>query len=150
MAYDSARDRVVLFGGAATPLDDPAGVAIALGDTWEQFETGAVAGGGGPPPPPAGPQQSLVQFTITPNVAASGPGNDVIFEVGLSGPAPAPAGQDVDIAIGGGSIGAINVPSGAFLQQVPVTVDSIGPTGSFIQFDATAGGVTLSATLTIV
>ena len=151
MAYDSARDRVVLFGGAATPLDDPAGNATALGDTWEQFETGALAGGGGgPPPPPAGEEQPLAQFTITPDVAPAGPGNEVVFEVVLAGPAPGPAGQDVDIATGGGSIGVINVPSGAASQQAPVSVDALVPMGNLIQFDATAGGVTLSATLTIV
>jgi hypothetical protein len=151
MAYDSVRDRVVLFGGAATALDDPAGAAVALGDTWEQFEAGAIAGGGGggPTPPPAGDEQPLEQFAVIPDVAEATPGNQVVFEVVLAGPA-GPAGQDVDISIGGSSIGAVSVPAGSTTTDLPVDVDILAPIGNFIQFDATAGGVTLSATLTIV
>ena len=148
MAYDSARDRVVLFGGAATPLDDPAAAATALGDTWEQFESGAAAGGGGGSPPPAA-EVPLAQFTITPNVVSSAPGNYVVFEVVLAGPA-APAGQNVDISNAGTSIGSIPVPGGGTLAQASVSGSGLAGFGSFVQFDATAGGVTISATVTIV
>lgn len=151
MAYDAARDRAVLFGGAATPLDDPAGVAIALGDTWEQFETGAAAGGGGgPPPPPTGPEVPLAQFTINPDVVSgSSPGDTVTFLVVLAGPA-GPSGQNVELYNAGMSVGSIPVPAGATSGQFDVEGTVLAGFGSVVQFDATAGGITISATVTIV
>ena len=140
MAYDIAHERVVLFGGAATPLDDPQAAATALGDTWEQFETGASAGTG------SAPEQPLVQFTITPSLAPSVPGSVVTFAVGLAGPA-GPAGQDVPITLGGGPVLSINVPAGAATGQWLTPANAI-PIGSYV-FDATAGGATISATLTV-
>ena len=44
-AFDSARSRVVLFGGASANLSPPPAVDSIFGDTWEQFQTGPVIGG---------------------------------------------------------------------------------------------------------
>jgi hypothetical protein len=140
MAYDSARDRVVLFGGAATPLDDPAGNTAPLSDTWEQFETGASAGAG------SAPEVPLADFTIFPASAPGGPGYDITFAVELTGPAGA-AGQDVPITMGGGAALDVAVPAGVTIGQTVVPATMI-PMGNYV-FDATAGGVTKSAPLSI-
>jgi hypothetical protein len=146
MAYDSARDRVVLFGGAATPLDDPGRNTTALGDTWEQFDTDAAAsGGGGAPPPPSGPELPLNVFAIYPDHAPQN--STVSFYVELVGAAGA-GGQSVQITSGGTPTGiAVNVPPGLASGHVDVPLTSAG-TGTY-NLEATAGGVTKSATLTI-
>jgi hypothetical protein len=43
LAFDSARNRYVLFGGAGTP-PDPATNFPFLGDTWETFDPAVASG----------------------------------------------------------------------------------------------------------
>jgi hypothetical protein len=40
-AFDTARARVVLFGGASATLNPPPAADKILGDTWEQFQSGS-------------------------------------------------------------------------------------------------------------
>jgi len=46
-AYDSARSRIVLFGGSSAPLIPAPPASDIFGDTWEQFQTGPASPGGG-------------------------------------------------------------------------------------------------------
>ena len=90
MAFDTARNRGVLFGGTADAPQAP--TATALGDTWEQFEQGVTVG-----PPPG--QTVLVQ-SITANDGAS-EGDPVNVAVTLSG-TPS-AGSTVTLVLRDGS-----------------------------------------------
>lgn len=146
MAYDSARDRVVIFGGSSTPLDSPNPAVAVVGDTWEQFETG------GSPPPQAGggPSTSgvaLASFDITPQSVSSSVTNVVVFQVQLVGPA-GNVGQLVELSEGGSPMTSISIPVGAISGQVSLTLTPGIAPGTY-PIDATSGGVTISAGLTI-
>jgi hypothetical protein len=80
MVFDSARNRVVLFGGAAVV---PAGSG-ALGDTWEHAEDAA------PTQPPA-TTISVSSLQLSPNPI--GAGQSLTVSVTLSAPARPTAGQ---------------------------------------------------------
>ena len=56
-AYDSARSRIVLFGGASAPISPTPPASDIFGDTWEQFQTGPSSSGGG---------SRIVEFLIPP------------------------------------------------------------------------------------
>lgn len=140
LAYDTARGRVVLFGGGAAP---PATATSAdlFADTWE-LPAGQEAGPG-PAPGPEG--ITLVSFTISPE--SVGLGEIVTFAVGLDQPAPAPA--DVAITMDGTNIGALTVDPGQTLASASVQASNFGlPAGTY-GFTATLGPVTLSASLTL-
>ncbi len=149
LAYDAARDRVVLFGGADLPLDDSGAPSAVRGDTWEQFETGVTEQP--PTPPPAGAGVALASFTINPTVAV--PGDMVTFDVTLVGPA-GPAGQIVpvmdtasnpmlEIQVAGGSI------AGQFVTNLDPNLGSMMSLPAVLDLIATAGGVSIPAQLTI-
>jgi hypothetical protein len=150
LAYDAARDRVVLFGGVALPLDDSGAAAAVRGDTWEQFESGTQSGSG-PAPPPPGPQVALASFTINPAVAV--PGDMVTFEVTLVGPA-GPGGQFVPITDPASNpMLDVTVAASAIAGQTTLTLDpNLGSMMSLpAVFDlvATGGGVSIQAQLLI-
>jgi hypothetical protein len=140
MAYDGARARVVMFGGASAPPDTLTPGDL-LSDTWE------LPAGGAPPVPGPDAGVTLVSFALNPDTVDSNGTFDV--SVGLDGPAPTPVG--VDIGIDGTNIGAITVGSGQMSADVPVAASDLGlPSGTVSQWSATLGAVTLQATLTIV
>jgi hypothetical protein len=141
MAFDSARSRIVLFGGGTAP---PATLTAAdlVGDTWEL----PVAAGG---PGPGGPEPTvtLVSFAITPDTIASGSGEPFTLTVGLD--QPAPTDTAVDIAIEGTPVGSMTVSVGMSTADATVSETDMGlPPGSYT-FSATLGPVTLQAVLTI-
>ena len=140
MAYDIARDRMVLFGGAASPLDDAA--ATALGDTWEQFETGTTV-----TQPPVVP---IMQFTVLPAQIPPGAGAIVMLDVALAGPVVDPQGQDVQIILDGGSqVMSIHVPTGASIGQGLMSLNS-PMSGQVYNFMALTGdGMIMLATVTV-
>lgn len=154
VAYDTPRDRVVLFGGASLPLDDTGAAAAVRGDTWEQFEAGAVSGSGpgtGPAPTPPGQDQALAGFTINPNIAV--PGDTVIFEVTLVGPAGS-SGQVVPITdTASNPMLSVLVAPGATTGQATAPLDpNLGSTMTLpvaMDLVATAGGVSIVAQLII-
>ena len=142
MAYDTARDRMVLFGGAASPLDDPLATATALGDTWEQFETGTSPG--------TQPQVvPLMQFTVVPDQVPAVAGNTVSLQVALAGPV-GPQGQEVLITLDGNQIMSIIVPPGAYTAQATLPLSGNPPVGTIYSFSAsTTDGMTMYATVTV-
>jgi hypothetical protein len=139
MAYDTARGRVVLFGGcgAAPAVAVPADL---FADTWE-----LPAAAAGPEPEP-GAAAALVSFTIDPDTVSSG--DTFTLSVGLDQPAAAPT--NIAIAIDGMDVGVMTVDVGAAsTTSPPVAVTDLGlPPGAY-SFTATLGAVTLGATLTI-
>lgn len=143
MAYDSARSRVVLFGGTSVPVDDPQAGALVRGDTWEQFETGVST--------VATPEVALAAFSINPLVVV--PGNSVSFEVALVAPAGA-SGQTVPVVDETNSpmLGII-VAGGSTVGQEVIQLDpNLGAYFSLplvIDFTASAGGISMQAQLTI-
>jgi hypothetical protein len=87
MAYDSARARVVLFGGLSVPPDAVDADSQLKGDTWEHPDSG-----GGQPQP--GAESSVIALDVQPNQATA---NDVVtITVTLAAPAP-PQGQSINI-----------------------------------------------------
>ena len=152
LAFDAARQRVVFFGGASLPLDDTGVAATVRGDTWEQFDAGLAGGPGpGPGPAPPGPEMALVGFTINPNVAT--PGDTIVFEVTLAGPAGG-SGQVVPITdTANNPMLSVNVAPGAITGQAAAPLDpNLGSMMTLpvaMDFVATAGGVSLMAQLII-
>lgn len=105
MAYDSQRERVVLFGGVTIPLDSPDASLSATGDTWDH-------------PPELTPTQPgtipgrirLASFTVAPNTISAAAGGSLRFSVVLSGPAPA----------GGNTVLFSYITPGAVLENLPL------------------------------
>jgi Galactose oxidase, central domain len=91
LAFDSARDRAVLFGGFAALPADPGVVDSVLADTWEaSIEEIPVDG----PDPSVGGYPALVSFALNPDTL---PGSGVVsIRVGLDRPAPS-GGVQVEI-----------------------------------------------------
>ncbi len=88
MAFDTDRSRIVLFGGSPVALNDPQATPRLFGDTWEQFETGAVAGGG-TGGGTGGTVVDVAALDAVPNPVVQG--NIVAITVTLADPAPGPA-----------------------------------------------------------
>ena len=150
IAYDPARSRVVLFGGADLPLDDPAAAGAVHGDTWEQFDATAASGSGSGPTLP-GVQKQLAAFTIKPSVAV--PGDTVTFEVTLTGPADL-SGQVVPITDSTTNpIISVPVAASATTGQAQIHLDTdLGSTMTLpvaVDCVATAGNVSKVAQLII-
>jgi hypothetical protein len=80
MAFDSARQTIVLFGGYAGTSSGQA--TELLGDTWEHVAEEQAPG----PGPGPGPDVGLVQLVLNPTTAA--PGEMVQAEVTLTGEPP--------------------------------------------------------------
>jgi hypothetical protein len=143
MAFDSARGRLVLFGGTVTSAGD-----TQLGDTWE-------APGDSGPAPPGG--ITLASLDILPLNAAFSALNGFLT---LTGPAP-PGGVvvivDGDMPVGNLQLGAIslgggppwNVPISAGTTNVAfiITVSSRGL--GKMTFRATFGSTTKTASITL-
>lgn len=151
LAYDSARDRVVLFGGTPLPLDDTGAPAAVRGDTWEQVETGAQPGTGPIVAPPVGTGVALASFSIFPSVAV--PGNTVVFNVVLIAPAGS-AGQTVLITDPQNNpVLQVPVGPGAVTGQASMPLDpNLGATVTLprvFDFVAVGGGVSILQQLII-
>jgi hypothetical protein len=79
MAYDSKRQRMVLFGGLPVFAPDNPNVADRLlGDTWEHTDSGSA---------PGAAAITLMDFTISPNAIQVG--QHARGTITLTGPAPA-------------------------------------------------------------
>jgi hypothetical protein len=139
MAFDSARDRLVLFGGTTTPAGDS-----LLGDTWE------AAGNGGPGSASSGVVLASLDLKLD-QVSSRLNGN-----LGLSGPAP-PGGVVVPLSVDFPLAGvALDTDSQTGLRGPPwsvaVTSGAAGtalrtrgpvpvPFGTTVTFTASLGGV---------
>ena len=145
MAFDSARGRVVLFGGRSDPIADSG----LKGDTWEHAD--AVIS----PPPPGGGSTAIPVQSIDASPNPVHAGQTLVFTVKLSQSAP-PEGATVAIggdfsAPGAGRPTSITIQAGQTLDtfsiQIPADLGMQLP----INLDVTAasGGVTKSVTVTI-
>ena len=139
MAFDSARARVVLFGGGVAP---PATITAndVLADTWE---LPAVAGPPGPGPGPE-PMVTLVSFAVVPDTV--GPGETFTITVEIDQPSQSLVA--VTIGIDGMEVGSMPVTPGETVASVVVSVDDLGLPSGLHEFTATLGAVTLTASLT--
>jgi hypothetical protein len=121
MAFDTARLRIVLFGGLR-PGDSPAAQRVT-GDTWEQIQPGAPTG-------PGEPLVDILSLDAEPNPIQAG--NTAVFTVTLSSPASASTNvalfvegettpfQAVPIA-GGATFGSKTLPLPGALGAIPET-----------------------------
>jgi len=149
MAYDSARQRIVLFGGSELALDGAQSAGSVTGETWEQYEVGASPSG--PGPDPDGTEAALTNFEIVPAVAV--PGDTLVFSVTLDSPAGAagqtvtaidqPSGASFDIFVEPGAI------SGQLMYALDPNLGSSMALPVWFDFEATSGGVMIHATLMI-
>jgi hypothetical protein len=137
MAFDSVRNRVVLFGGRSVPADTENADAGLKGDTWEHPDVV-------PNPSSSVPVASV---SVTPNPAS--PGSSITITVQLQSAAPA-GGDNVELGGDFGSLGTITVPPGSSAGsasfQLPQNIPGLPLTGNIT---ATGGGVTQSVSLTI-
>jgi hypothetical protein len=143
---DVVRSRIVLFGGSPLEPGDAAAAGQLLADTWEHAGTAIQPPPGGGPPPGQGPP--LAAFTITPAQVAANFQDTATFEAVLATPAQADVAVLLEL-LGGTEIGTIPVAAGATSGQVtlgPFDPQTIG----VHEFQATCGGVSITATLTIV
>ena len=139
MAYDSARSRVVLFGGLSVPPDALDADSHLQGDTWEHMD----ASGGNPAPPPA--VASVASIVASPNPVAAN--ETLTITVQLVGPAPA-QGESVEIAGDFGSIGQIQIVGGTTSGSLSVPMPSVVPSGASGTITAAASdGITQSTIL---
>lgn len=137
MAFDSARSRVVLFGGSQVP--PRVGTANSVqGDTWEQFESGAAS----TQPPPA--TVTIAGVAVDPNPAAEG--QPVTITVTLAGPAPADVA--VEVAIAGSWSDVVRIPAQATEGRSEVPSGAGHTPGVYI-VTARAGTSEASTQLTI-
>jgi hypothetical protein len=138
VAFDSGRGQVVLFGGGAVGPADPAAPDHLLGDTWE------VPGAAVQPQTEA----KLASFTINPNTVSGTSGGAITAQVTLDAPAQAPT--SVDIRVGPRSAATIMLTQGSQSGQGLVSVvPADGPIGSALVLEASCGGVTMTAVVTV-
>lgn len=141
MVSDSARQRGVLFEGtASSPISEAP--PTALGDTWEQFESGK---GSTPPPPADATPESVI---VTPSTREEG--MPVVVEIHFSAPVVNDVQIDVHIVsdIGGGSVWS----EPAHLLAGNRSMSHILPIGlpaETFTVRATAGALTRCASFTV-
>lgn len=160
MAYDSARQRLVLFGGLTVfnPDPDPLLANHLVRDTWEHAVAPAPAApeqpGGPGVPQPGGPGtlESLVispAALVLPGVAG---GNQEPFQVictlTLNSPVPETRVGQIVANLPGGLFQQFTIPPGILSVQTALVFLPNIPPGTY-QVDAVLDGVTRSATLTI-
>ena len=114
MAYDLARNRVVLFGGLSTPPDVDDADAKLNGDTWEHADltSGGVT-------PPAGQDSPIASVSVQPNPVSAGQVLEIFVE--LAAPAP-PQGQSVVIGGDFGELGSVEVLEGDISGSLPIQI----------------------------
>ena len=149
MAYDSQRERVVLFGGVTIPLDSLDASLSATGDTWDHTPELT------PIPPGRIP---LASFAVVPNVMSSAAGGSLTFSVTLSRPAPS-GGNTVLFSyvssIDAASLGNVQfflgivVASGRTDNSVTVPVSPGALPSQIVMIEARSGGVTIAANLDV-
>jgi hypothetical protein len=153
MAFDAARQRVVLLGGLPVPPNQAGASELVLGDVWEAFEEDTP-----PPTPPA-----LASFVIQPPTVLVG--DSFTLTVTLTGPAPVggfAVSLSARITVGGILIdfpvtSTIVVPVGSratvvsAAAKLPPIIDpgSIDPNGIPVVVTARAGDVTRTASFTL-
>jgi hypothetical protein len=149
MTFDSARNRLVLFGGTPSVARD-----TALGDTWEATDLGA-----GPEPGPDSGQIALATLS-----AQCGDATGLTGQLTLSAPPP-PHGVFVQMSVNNQAMGSLIFDSGQSttppFELVPpwtilfpggiVTMNfkGAGPVAGLgiLKFTATFGGVTKTASV---
>lgn len=157
MTHDTARGRVVLFGGLRAAVEG-ARSADLFADTWEVAATGQApstqAPGTEPPEQTAGGQAptgtlALVSFTLVPDTI--GPGAPPFtVTVGLNAPAPGNATVEVFSPATGVRFATHNVPAGALGDSFSLLLGLGGmtPGEDFkIQARLAPNGVPLTAVL---
>jgi galactose oxidase-like protein len=155
MAFDTARCRVVLFGGSSTPLNRADGAAQPLGDTWEHLD--------GPAAPPADQPVSVQSLHIDPASTSMRTPVPITVTVTLTGDAP-PSGLPILLEVAGDSVlgfsplPSLVVPAGARMATTVLPGTLVTSRVDFspmfrlrddVLIRATAGGATASATLTL-
>ena len=134
MAFDTARARIVLFGGATLPPSAAGAADNVRGDTWEQFEEGQAAG----------TDVEIGSVEAVPNPVT--PGDTVTITVTLS--APAAADASVSLLADGEEFAAIPIAAGETIGilDLPIPPESAPTT---VTITARSGSSEASTTLTI-
>ncbi len=132
MAFDSARTRVVLFGGSSALPSAPTAAASVRGDTWEQFEAGRSA---------AAVSIASIQ---APNPVISG--GQFAVTVMLSGPAP--SAVEVAVILAGEEVSRI--PIGIGMASGSVNVDVAAAPGTDLDLTARLDGSEATIVLHVV
>ena len=144
MAFDSARGRVVLFGGLRGFVDAP-DPARLRGDTWEHIDTPA-----GPPPVQPGQPVPIASLVAAPDPVH--PGEEFTIVAALAGPAPAD-GQVVTIESNLGPIGDLTVnggeASGALSFVMPQEIAGNVALPFSLEITATSAGNVVAIVVTI-
>jgi hypothetical protein len=150
LAFDSARDRAVLFGGFSALPAAPEVADSVLADTWEATLEFAA---------------TLVSFKLNPSTVmhkeagiAHDPLGEISFEVGLNKPAP-PGGVQVDISgwtgtnlqvQGAAAVRSVSIPEGQMMGvsslSQRIAVRAATPNGDY-ELEARLGEATLTALL---
>src|SRR5262249_8128423 len=151
IAFDSARSRVVLFGGTPVPPEAQVAVQSVLGDTWEHIDNAALS---------LASPQSPFELTLQPALATFA---DTVNAVSTTAPRPVPV--QVTMAYTSRVLMGIRVPLpptlipaglsthtiGLPLQQIKesLTPNGFSPPGD-ITISAVAENITKTAVLRIV
>lgn len=143
MAFDSARQRGVLFGGASDLATPPAD----HGDTWEQFERGGPA----PPAPAPAPEPGTGGLSLTVSPATVREGEALTLDFGLPPPPLEAAMVTWTISTASGSrVGdEVNTTIEAGSDRGRAVFPAALPPGSY-QVAAGFGRSLAQATLTVV
>jgi len=136
MAFDSARGRVVLFGGQTLTSDEENAAAGIMGDTWEHADI------------LSGQAIAVVSIDAQPNPVWLGETLEITVEIA----SPAPVGG-APIEMGGELfLEGVVVPAGTTVVTIPVPIPTdVGDmplpwTGTVT---ASSGGVTVSVEITV-
>jgi len=138
MTFNTKRGRVVLFGGLPVfAPTDPALPNRVLGDTWEHEDQASAV-------------PSLLSLVLAPTAATIG--IEVIATVSLAQPAP-PGGVTVTVTSRGQLVSPVlpatfSIPENQSAGQVSFPILGVVTPGNH-SIDATSGGQTKTATLTI-
>jgi hypothetical protein len=144
MAFDSARQRGVLFGGASDLASPPA----THGDTWEQFERGTPLS---PPTPAPAPVPGTARLSLAVSPATVREGEALTLDFGVAPPAAAAARVTWTIRTASGPrIGdEMQTPIDAGSDRGRVVFPAALPPGSYL-IAATLDALATEAPFTVV